>query len=215
MPRQEPVRVPIDDIRRTLEDLDRQRTQNRARGRQGASQSTVPNSLTCQRAVHRRQELVRVHPDDATLQALLEPRREPVRVPHAEILRMLDHLDRQRAEDRARRRAGETEQVERPTTPNRLYRPPQTFPSSKRHREQGALPAPPPTQLNRSPKRRRRSMGETLPTPPNTQPRLSIHIPYSIWNDSCMDYGFLLVWKLIPYVWNTRNDVIYTLPFPY
>ncbi|KAG6996878.1 ATP-dependent DNA helicase pfh1 [Fusarium oxysporum f. sp. conglutinans] len=170
MPRQEPVRVPIDDIRRTLEDLDRQRTQNRARGRQGASQSTVPNSLTCQRAVHRRQELVRVHPDDATLQALLEPRREPVRVPHAEILRMLDHLDRQRAEDRARRRAGETEQVERPTTPNRLYRPPQTFPSSKRHREQGALPAPPPTQLNRSPKRRRRSMGETLPTPPNTQP---------------------------------------------
>ncbi|KAG7424573.1 hypothetical protein Forpi1262_v014573 [Fusarium oxysporum f. sp. raphani] len=47
------------------------------------------------------------------------------------------------------------------------------------------------------------------------QGRLSIHIPYSIWNDSCMDYGFLLVWKLIPYVWNTRNDVIYTLPFPY
>ncbi|OBS16237.1 hypothetical protein FPOA_13041 [Fusarium poae] len=31
------------------------------------------------------------------------------------------------------------------------------------------------------------------------QSRLSIHIPYSIWNDSCMDYGFLLVWKLIPY----------------
>ncbi|EXM12957.1 hypothetical protein FOTG_18573 [Fusarium oxysporum f. sp. vasinfectum 25433] len=78
--------------------------------------------MTSARAVHRRQELVRVHPDDATLQALLEPRREPVRVPHAEILRMLDHLDRQRAEDRARRRAGETEQVERPTTPNRLER---------------------------------------------------------------------------------------------
>ncbi|KAJ3455137.1 hypothetical protein MRS44_013737 [Fusarium solani] len=177
MPRQEPVRVPIDDIRRTLEDLDRRRTQNRARGRRGASQSTVPNSLASQRAVHRRQELVRVHPDDATLQALAEPRREPVRVPHAEILRMLDHLDRQRAEDRARQRAGETEQVERPTTPNRLCRPPQIFPSSKRHREEEeTLPTPPNTQPNhapkpsRSPKRRRRSMEETLPTPRNTQP---------------------------------------------
>ncbi|KAH6959941.1 hypothetical protein BKA56DRAFT_623980 [Ilyonectria sp. MPI-CAGE-AT-0026] len=170
MPRQESVKVPIDDIRRTLEDLDRQRTQNRARGRQGASQSTVPNSLTSQRAVHRRQEPVRVPPDDATLQALLEPQKEPVRVPHEEILRMLDHLDRQRAEDRARQRAGKTEQIERPTTPNRLYRPPQTLPSSKRHREQEALPAPSPTQLHRSPKRRRRSMEETPPTPPNTQP---------------------------------------------
>jgi len=85
--------------------------------------------------------------------ALLEPRRERVRVPHEEILRMLDHLDRQRAEDRARQRAGETEQE--------------------------ALPAPPPTQLNRSPKRPR-SMGETLPTPPSTQPNRAAKRPRPI-----------------------------------
>ncbi|KAH8648122.1 hypothetical protein BGZ61DRAFT_542450 [Ilyonectria robusta] len=123
MPRQEPVRVPIDEIPRTWEDLDGQRTQNRARGSQGASQSTVPNSLASQRAVHRPQGPLSIHFDDATLQdllklrrelvrvpheeilrmlALLEPRREPVRVPHEEILRMLDHLDRHRAKDRAR-----------------------------------------------------------------------------------------------------------------
>ncbi|KAL6406099.1 hypothetical protein AUP68_10662 [Ilyonectria robusta] len=154
MPRQEPVRVPIDEIPRTWEDLDGQRTQNRARGSQKTSQSTVPNSLASQRAVHRPQGPLSVHFDDATLQdllklrrelvrvpheeilrvlAILEPRREPVRVPHEEILRMLDHLDRQRAEDRARQMAGET------------------------------------TQLNSSPKRPR-PMGETLPYPPNTQP---------------------------------------------
>jgi hypothetical protein len=144
MPRQESVKVPIDDIRRTLEDLDRQRTQNRARGRQGASQSTVPNSLTSQRAVHRRQEPVGVNLDEATLRALLRPRREPVRVPHDEILRMLQHLDRQHAEERARQRAGGTEQIQRPTTS-----------SPKRPREQEALPTPPPTQLHRSPKRSR------------------------------------------------------------
>ncbi|KAH6949719.1 hypothetical protein BKA56DRAFT_714777, partial [Ilyonectria sp. MPI-CAGE-AT-0026] len=77
------VRVPINKIRRILEDLDWQ------------------NSLASQRA----------------------PRREPVRVPYKEILYMLDHLDRQRAKDRARQKAGETEQIERPSTPNRLPRP--------------------------------------------------------------------------------------------
>ncbi|KAH7118140.1 hypothetical protein B0J13DRAFT_201943, partial [Dactylonectria estremocensis] len=141
MPRQEPVRVPTDEIRRTLEDLDRRRTQNSARGRQGNSQSTVPNCSTSQKAAKRRQELIRV--------------------PHDEILRMLHHLDRQHAEDRARQRAGETDQIHRPTTP-----------SPKRLREQEALPTPPPTQPSRPPKRRR-SMGATLPTPPGTQPNRS------------------------------------------
>ncbi|KAH7112672.1 hypothetical protein EDB81DRAFT_312081 [Dactylonectria macrodidyma] len=150
MPRQEPVRVPIDEIRRTLEDLDRQ------------------NSLASQRAVHRPQGSARVHFDDATLQALLEPRREPVRVPHEEILRMLDHMDRQRAKHRARQKARETEHIERPSSPNRLYRAPQTFPSPERHGEQEARPTPPATQPDRPPKTRR-SMGETLPTPPATQ----------------------------------------------
>ncbi|EWY79571.1 hypothetical protein FOYG_17265 [Fusarium oxysporum NRRL 32931] len=141
MPRQEPVRVPTDEIRRTLEDLDRRRTQNSARGRQGNSQSTVPNCSTSQKAAQRRQELIRV--------------------PHDEILRMLHHLDRQHAEDRARQRAGGTDRIHRPTTP-----------SPKRPREQEALPTPPPTQPSRPPKRRR-SMGETLPTPPGTQPNRS------------------------------------------
>ncbi|EXK76606.1 hypothetical protein FOQG_18659 [Fusarium oxysporum f. sp. raphani 54005] len=158
MPRQDPVRVPIDEIRRTWEDLDRQHTQNKARGSQGTSQSTVPNSLASQRAVHRPQGPVRVHFDDATLQGLLEPQRGRVSVPHEEILRMLDHLDRQRAEDRARQRAGESARIHRLTTP-----------SPEGPREQKALPTPPATQPGRPPKRRR-SMGETLPTPPPTQP---------------------------------------------
>ncbi|KAH7112037.1 hypothetical protein EDB81DRAFT_318885 [Dactylonectria macrodidyma] len=33
-----------------------------------------------------------------------------------------------------------------------------------------------------------------------------LHTPYRpVWN---MEYGMRLVWKLIPYVWNTKNDVI-------
>lgn len=42
--------------------------------------------------------------------------------------------------------------------------------------------------------------------------RLSIHTPYTIWNQFCMDYGTFFVWKLIPYIWNTENDVILSLP---
>ncbi|GKU11942.1 unnamed protein product, partial [Fusarium langsethiae] len=38
------------------------------------------------------------------------------------------------------------------------------------------------------------SSSSSLPKESKIVDRLSIHIPYSIWNDSCMDYGFLLVW---------------------
>ncbi|KAH8654897.1 hypothetical protein BGZ61DRAFT_541163 [Ilyonectria robusta] len=133
MPREESVRVSTDEIRRTLEALDRRRIQNSARETQRTFPSNVPNSSTSQTAGQRRQELVRV--------------------PHEEILRMLQHLDRQHAEDRARQRTEEAEQIRRPTTPNPLYRLPQTLSSPKRPRAQEALPTPPATQQNRSPKR--------------------------------------------------------------
>ncbi|KAJ3454648.1 hypothetical protein MRS44_013248 [Fusarium solani] len=141
-PPQRGFRVSTDEIRRTLEALDRRRIQNSARETQRTSPSNVPNSSTFQTAAQRRQELVRV--------------------PHEEILRMLQHLDRQHAEDRARLRAEEAEQIRRPTTPNRLYRPPHTLSSPKRPRAQEALPTPLATQQNRSPKRRRRPMLGTV-----------------------------------------------------
>lgn len=67
---------------RMLEDIDWQRTQHRGR-------------------------LVKLHVEDATLQALLEPRRGSVRVPRKEMFRMLNHLERQHTEDRACQRPGE------------------------------------------------------------------------------------------------------------
>ncbi|KJZ67958.1 hypothetical protein HIM_12652 [Hirsutella minnesotensis 3608] len=80
-------------------------------------------------------------------------RSQTVRVPHDEILRALHDMDRQRAQDRARRREAQYQYAAD-------TQPPAT-PSPKRPREEQALPTPPPTQPRRSPKRPR-PMRETV-----------------------------------------------------
>ncbi|KAH6869796.1 hypothetical protein B0T10DRAFT_467016 [Thelonectria olida] len=126
MPREEPVRVPIDEIRRTLEDLDGRRTRNGAGGRSGPPHSIIPSSLAYQSSRQPRQEPVKVPLDEVrrTLEDLdrrhakgrtprrqgesqqteAKPREEPVRVPLDEIRQRLDDLDRQHAETQARGR---------------------------------------------------------------------------------------------------------------
>ncbi|RMI96045.1 hypothetical protein CDV36_016358, partial [Fusarium kuroshium] len=86
MPREKPVGVPIDEIRRTLDDLDGRRTGNRAGGRSGPPHSIIPDSSASQSTHHH------------------QPRQEPVRVTLDEIRRTLEDLDRQHAETLARRR---------------------------------------------------------------------------------------------------------------
>ncbi|KAJ4219832.1 hypothetical protein NW757_014541, partial [Fusarium falciforme] len=97
MPRAEPVKVPLEEIRRTLEDLDRQRARDRSRRVPEATQPRDDES----------RELV----DEATLQALREASQEPVRVPLDEIRRTMYDLDRQHAEERAHRREGNRSRV--------------------------------------------------------------------------------------------------------
>ncbi|KND86411.1 hypothetical protein TOPH_08969 [Tolypocladium ophioglossoides CBS 100239] len=109
MPRRQAAPVSPEEVRRTLTDLESQRTYQR--------------------------------------------RPQLVRVPHDEILRVLQDMDRQRAEDRTRRREAQyqyTPHVQSPATP-----------SPKRPREEEAPPTPPPTQPKRSPKRPR-PMRETV-----------------------------------------------------
>ncbi|KAK7428981.1 hypothetical protein QQZ08_004493 [Neonectria magnoliae] len=92
MPRAEPVKVPLEEIRRTLEDLDRQRARDRSR--------RVPE------ATQPRDEGGRELVDEATLQPLREAPQEPVRIPLDEIRRTIYDLDRQHAEEGAHRREG-------------------------------------------------------------------------------------------------------------
>ncbi|KAH7142924.1 hypothetical protein B0J13DRAFT_526369 [Dactylonectria estremocensis] len=94
--------------------------------------------------------------DEPTLHALFEPRREPVRVPHNEISWMLHHLGRLRSEDRAHQRAVEAEQIWRPTTPNRLCRPPQSLESPKCPRKQKGLLTEQLNHISHFPKRPQR-----------------------------------------------------------
>lgn len=125
MPRDKPVRVPIDEIRRTLEDLDGRRTGNGAGGRPGPPYSIVSNSSAYQSTHRLRQESARVPLDEirTTLEDLdrrhaerctlrrhesqkteAKARKEPVRVPLDKIRQKLDDLDRQHADTLARGR---------------------------------------------------------------------------------------------------------------
>ncbi|KAM4063867.1 hypothetical protein HRG_012529 [Hirsutella rhossiliensis] len=131
-PQQEPARISLDEIRRTLHGLDRQRAEERARRGQGVPQQ------------------------EATA---LQPRNGKAIVPLEEIVGTLDDLERQRAEARARPRASDTEPVRRPNTPEMTLRPPQTPPSRKRRgeRQEGLLTpvTPPPSGQGRPRKRPR------------------------------------------------------------
>ncbi|KAH6973335.1 hypothetical protein EDB80DRAFT_693367 [Ilyonectria destructans] len=92
MPRPEPVKVPLEEIRRTLEDLDRQRARDRA---QRGFETTQPRNRPGGAFV-----------DETAIQVLRNSSQEPVRAPLDEIRRTLSDLDRQHVEERARGRGG-------------------------------------------------------------------------------------------------------------
>ena len=173
MPRQEPVRIPIDGIRRTLEDLDSQRIQNRAR-----------------------REPVRVSPYEVrrTLEALERrnttrrpPRQHKVTVPEDELARTMAAITQEQAEERSRARAARLRMQEQAGEPGRqgpeetpptlplaipegIVRVPQVPPSEDcpRHR-----PSPPARPIPHTPSPRKRvrdPQPEGLPTPPPTRP---------------------------------------------
>ncbi|KAM0255285.1 hypothetical protein ACHAQJ_005940 [Trichoderma viride] len=74
MPHEEPVRVPLDDLRQTLDDLELQHAEIQARRRQESSHSTTPRLVTSRKAVQLREELVeRQRAEDWSPQAQAMP----------------------------------------------------------------------------------------------------------------------------------------------
>ncbi|KAH6883475.1 hypothetical protein B0T10DRAFT_138738 [Thelonectria olida] len=176
MPRQEKVRVPIDEIRRTLEDLDGRRIQNRARGGSG------PPRQNTRRA---RQEPVRVSPDEVrrTLEDLERrnargrpPRRQKVTVTEDELARTMAAITRQHAEERSQARAARLRRQEQADEHGRqgLGDAPRTPPPATPEEIVPAPHTPPPTRpVPHTPLPRKR-LGEPqlegLLTPPPTRP---------------------------------------------
>ncbi|KAI1357186.1 hypothetical protein F5Y08DRAFT_347151, partial [Xylaria arbuscula] len=89
--RRELVRVLIDEIRYTLESMDRQHAQDGAQRRRGTPQMTTTNSVA--------------------LQMLDQRPREPIIIPLEEVRRTLHDLDQQYSEERDRRRQGLLQQT--------------------------------------------------------------------------------------------------------
>ncbi|RSL80314.1 hypothetical protein CEP52_017409 [Fusarium oligoseptatum] len=143
---QGPVRVPLDEIRRTMRELDHQHAEERTH--------------------HRGRHHLRKGSES-------QPRDGKLKVPPEEIVRVSDSLDREHAERQAGRprpahqarrgrqspqEPGATELLQRPT-PEPTF-PPQTPPSRKRRSTQGLLTPPPSGQ--RRPRKRPRLLHETV-----------------------------------------------------
>ncbi|KAF5696629.1 hypothetical protein FMUND_15632 [Fusarium mundagurra] len=171
-PRQEPVRVPLDEIRRTLEDMDRQPAETLALGRRESSRSTITRELASQIPVQPEKEPIRVRPDEAVA------RRNTVTVPEDELRRTIAANTQQHTGERFRERAArlrsqevageldrrvaeEVRWTQPPATPERISSSPQIPilqaipPPRKRLREPqpGGLLTPPPTRPDRPRKR--------------------------------------------------------------
>ncbi|KAJ4194590.1 hypothetical protein NW759_016507 [Fusarium solani] len=91
----QPPRIAIDGIRGTLDDCARSRAPAADHRGPETSQSTVPSSFTDRHVAQPRE-------GQAALQALHQPKKEPIRVPLDDIRRTWDDLKRQRVEDRRR-----------------------------------------------------------------------------------------------------------------
>ncbi|KAH6952340.1 hypothetical protein BKA56DRAFT_708170 [Ilyonectria sp. MPI-CAGE-AT-0026] len=124
---QEPVRVPLDEIRRTMYDLDRQHAEERAHRGEGnrprkASEpqprgakvilpaKEVARTLSDLDRQHaeemtRRRRVARARPQEA-MELESEFRNANLRVPLKEVTRTLDDLERQHTQETARRRQG-------------------------------------------------------------------------------------------------------------
>ncbi|KJZ74444.1 hypothetical protein HIM_06040 [Hirsutella minnesotensis 3608] len=171
MPRQEPVGIPMDEIRRTLEDLDGQRIQNRGRRRPvRVSPDEVRRTLeVLERRNSRQRRKNRRRP----------PRQHRVTVPEDELARTMAAITQERAEERSRARAARLQMREQadgpkeapPTLPlaipSGVVRYPQVPPSEDcpRHR--------PPRPIPHTPSPRKRAQdpqSEGLPTPAPTRP---------------------------------------------
>ncbi|CAI6088682.1 unnamed protein product [Clonostachys chloroleuca] len=119
-PREEPVRVPLDEIRQRLDQLDREHAEAQSRRRQEMPSSTVARAPASQESAQPREGPIRLRPDEVE-QAWDEikrqrapagvghirvtPRRTAVTVPEDELRRTITAITQQRAEERLRGRA--------------------------------------------------------------------------------------------------------------
>ncbi|KAH8761664.1 hypothetical protein F5883DRAFT_647132 [Diaporthe sp. PMI_573] len=125
--RQEPVRVPLDEIRHTLEDLDRQHAETLARGRRESSRSTIARQLASQTPAQSEKEPIRVRPDEVARawddiqrrraeerghRAQAVARRNTVTVPEDELRRTIAAITQQHKEERFRERAARLQSQE-------------------------------------------------------------------------------------------------------
>ncbi|KAH7116650.1 hypothetical protein B0J13DRAFT_613346 [Dactylonectria estremocensis] len=134
MPEKDIIRVPYEEIRRTIESLDGRRALNRARPPQRAPRTpqraprrAIPRSLIFEEAMQLRKEPIRVSPEEMrrTLEDINRrraeeraPRRQdPVSVPPDEMHRTLQDIDRRHAHERALR-----EQKTSRAPPEEIYR---------------------------------------------------------------------------------------------
>jgi hypothetical protein len=114
------VRVPLDQIRQRLDDLDRQHAETQARGRQESSRSTIARQLASQKPAQHRKEPIRVRPDEVARawddikrqrakerghRAQAVARHNTVTVPEDELRRTMAAIMQQHAEERFRERA--------------------------------------------------------------------------------------------------------------
>lgn len=196
MPRQEPVRVPVDEIRRTLEALDGRRIQNRAGGGLAPPRSPPPASVPRQNLRQGRQQPVRVSPDDVrrTMEELERRnargrplQRNIVTVTKEELARTMAVIEQQRAEERSMARAarlrmqadaGEPARQgpgESPLTlplaaPEGIVRAQHISPSEDRPTHRLLPPARPVPHTPSPRKRTRGPKPDGLLTPPPTRP---------------------------------------------
>ncbi|KAJ4176938.1 hypothetical protein NW759_017483 [Fusarium solani] len=178
-PSKEPIRVPLDDIRRTWDDLKRQRAEDRrrAKDRRCHTQAVPPDEV--RRTLD---DLERHRPEQQGRRA------NTVIVSEEEIARTIATITQQRVEARLRERmrrayassehdgqqAPETRQMQMPATLQPIPSPPErpirrTPPTRKRPREQQqGLLTPPPTQPSRPPRRQRLAQETTQGTTQET-----------------------------------------------
>ncbi|KAJ3557563.1 hypothetical protein NPX13_g9899 [Xylaria arbuscula] len=119
-PRKEPIRVPLHELRRTLDDLERQRAEEKNRRRQEPFHQTVTESLTSRETVLAREKPIGIPRDDArrmlddlkrrraqgqARQRQETPRQNTVIVPEDELARTIAAITQQRADERLRARA--------------------------------------------------------------------------------------------------------------
>ncbi|EWY79575.1 hypothetical protein FOYG_17269 [Fusarium oxysporum NRRL 32931] len=167
--RKDLVNVSPDEVRRTLADIDRRRAEERAIQRERASQrAAIQAELRERQLTESSQERSDEFQAPSHSATATETRSRLVTVSPEEMRRTLEGLARQRKEERIRQRAANAARAPRSPTPDQIQPSPQT-PSSTARVSRPARPnqiqRPPRTPSSKRPRE-----GEGLLTPPSTRP---------------------------------------------